>query len=124
MIRSPQHWPREPGDETGLRGRLPTEIDWRFLRFGELSPVELARIYRARQQVFAIEQQCLYLDADEHDESSHHLAAWSPEHAEPLAYARLVAPGSKYLEPSIGRVITTRAARGLGLGRELVRRAI
>lgn len=104
--------------------RLPIEIDWRFSRFDELSPFELARIYRARQQVFAIEQQCIYLDADAFDEQSHHLAAWSPEHAAPLAYARLVKPGGKYAEPSIGRVITTAPARGLGLGRELVRRMI
>ena len=104
--------------------QLPRGIDWRFCRFGELSPVELARIYQARQQVFSIEQQCIYLDADGADEVSHHLAAWSPAHAIPLAYARLVNPGGKYAEPSIGRVITTAPARGLGLGRELVRRMI
>jgi len=124
MIRRPQHWPLEPGPEQSMAERLPTEIDWRVCRFGELSPVELARIYRARQQVFGIEQQCIYLDADEADEVSHHLAAWSPLHAVPLAYARLVNPGGKYAEPSMGRVITTAPARGLGLGRELVRRVI
>jgi len=74
--------------------------------------------------VFCIEQDCVYLDADEADEQSYHLAAWSPAHAEPLAYARLVDPGVKYAEPSMGRVITTAAARGTGLGRELVRRVL
>jgi ElaA protein len=43
---------------------------------------------------------------------------------EPLAYARIVPPGLKYAEASIGRVITTAPGRGLGLGRELVRRAV
>lgn len=90
----------------------------------ELSAVELARIYRARQEVFSIEQNCVYLDADEADEQSYHLSAWSPEHTLPLAYARLVDPGIKYAEPSMGRVITTVAARGTGLGRELVRRVL
>ncbi len=104
--------------------RLQTEISWRFSRFDDLSPVELARIYRARQEVFVIEQQCIYLDADTFDEQSHHLAAWSPYHAAPLAYARLVKPGGKYAEPSIGRVITTAPARGLGLGRELLCRML
>ena len=33
-------------------------------------------------------------------------------------------PGAKYAEPSIGRVLTTAPARGHGLGRELVRRAV
>ena len=41
-----------------------------------------------------------------------------------LAYARIVDPGVKYLEPSIGRVLTTAAARGTGLGRLLLARAI
>ncbi|MEO8122438.1 MAG: GNAT family N-acetyltransferase [Burkholderiales bacterium] len=104
--------------------QLPGEIDWRICRFGELSPIELARIYRARQQVFTIEQQCIYLDADEYDEVSCHFAAWSTEHAMPLAYARLLNPGTKYVEPAMGRVMTTAPARGLGLGREVVRRVI
>ena len=97
---------------------------WRWCRFDELSVVELDAIYRARQQVFTIEQQCIYLDADGHDAHSHHLAAWAgDDRTLPLAYARLVHPGRKYAEPSIGRVITTEAARGTGLGRELVARA-
>lgn len=99
-------------------------LDWRVSRFSELSPVELARIYRARQQVFTIEQQCIYLDADEFDETAWHIAAWSPQSPVPLAYARLINPGRKYTEPSMGRVITTGAARGTGLGRELVRRVL
>jgi ElaA protein len=103
---------------------VSADLSWRWCRFDELRPVELQNIYMARQQVFSLEQQCIYLDADGHDEFSHHLAAWSPAHRVPLAYARLVAPGLKYAEPSIGRVITTEAARGTGLGRELVQRVI
>jgi ElaA protein len=99
-------------------------LTWRWCHFNELSPAELQNIYMARQQVFSLEQQCVYLDADGYDESSYHLAAWSPAHRVPLAYARLVEPGVKYSEPSVGRVITTSAARGTGLGRELVRRVI
>lgn len=99
-------------------------LTWQCARLPELTALELARIYRARQKVFSVEQDCVYLDADEADEQSYHLAAWSPAHAEPLAYARLVDPGVKYTEPSMGRVITTPAARGTGLGRELVRRVL
>ena len=99
-------------------------LDWRWCRFDELSVFDLDAIYRARQQVFAVEQQCAFLDADGFDADSFHLAAWSPSRTVPLAYARVVHPGVKYVEPSIGRVITTAGARGTGLGRELVRRAI
>jgi ElaA protein len=99
-------------------------LAWRWCRFDELSVFELDAIYRARQQVFAIEQACAYLDADGFDEVSWHLAAWSSEYPLPLAYARVVHPGHKYVEPSIGRVITSTTARGTGLGRELLERAI
>lgn len=103
---------------------LSETIRWRCCRFDELGVHELDRIYRARQQVFNIEQDCVYLDVDGVDPLCVHLAAWSDVHDEPLAYARIVAPGVKYAEASIGRVITTMPARGTGLGRELVRRAV
>lgn len=99
-------------------------LRWRWCRFSDLSVVELQNIYAARQQVFAIEQQCIYLDADGHDEGAYHLTAWSDGHRLPLGYARLLDPGHKYAEASMGRVITTAPARGTGLGRELVRRVI
>jgi ElaA protein len=101
------------------------DVDWRWRRFEALGVRELQYIYAARQQVFAIEQQCIYLDADGCDEHAFHLAAWSAAQREPLAYARVIDPGVKYLEDvSIGRVITTGAGRGRGIGRELMARAI
>ena len=36
------------------------------------------------------------------------------------AYLRIVDPGVKYTEPSMGRVITSPEVRGTGLGRQLV----
>ena len=102
----------------------PLPLHWRGCRFEELTLHELQRIYMARQQVFSIEQNCAYLDADGLDESAWHLAAWSAQQLVPLAYARLLDPGAKYAEPSMGRVLTTANARGIGLGRELVRRVI
>ena len=103
---------------------LTGSLTWRFCAFSELTVWELERIYTARQQVFVLEQNCAYLDADGLDSQSHHLAAWSAAHTVPLAYARLVAPGLKYAEPSMGRVVTTQAGRGQGLGRELVARLV
>ncbi|HKX40539.1 MAG TPA: GNAT family N-acetyltransferase [Burkholderiaceae bacterium] len=102
-------------------------LRWRWCLFDALSVHELQAIFRARLQVFAIEQQCVYQDIDGVDAYASHLAAWAGDEASvlmPLAYARVVQPGVKYAEPSIGRVLTTDAARGIGLGRELVRRAI
>jgi ElaA protein len=98
-------------------------LRWRWCRFDELGVHELQNIYTARQLVFILEQGP-YLDADGIDERAFHLAAWSTASRVPLAYARVVEPGVKYAEPSIGRVITLAQARGTGLGRELVRRAV
>lgn len=102
----------------------PESLRWRWCDFDSLSVHELQAIYRGRLEVFALEQRCIYQDVDGADSASFHLAAWAEGHPVPLAYARVVHPGVKYAEPSIGRVITTTAARGTGLGRELVARAI
>ena len=99
-------------------------LRWRCLPFDALSPRELQNIYMARQRAFAVEQHCAYLDADGLDELAHHLAAWSPNVREPVAYARLLAPGAKYPDASISRVVTSLEARGRGLGRELMVRAL
>jgi len=105
-------------------GDWRTGLGWRACRFDELSVIELDRIYRARQQVFCVEQQCAFVDADGHDERAHHLWAWSPALQGLVAYARVLDQGEKYAEPSMGRVLTLGPARGTGLGREVVRRAL
>ena len=69
------------------------DLVWRWRRFDDLGVRELQHIYAARQRVFAVEQQCVYLDVDGCDESAWHLAAWSPAQREPLAYARVLDPG-------------------------------
>ena len=97
---------------------------WQGCRFDELSLHQLQGIHRARQRVFVVEQACAFLDADDYDAAAFHLAAWASTESDPLAYARVLAPGAKYAEASIGRVLTAASARGQGLGRELVRRAI
>jgi ElaA protein len=102
---------------------LAREPIWRCVRLEALTPRELQRIHEARQQVFVVEQDCAFQDADRADEHSAHLCAWTKE-GELLAYCRIVDPGVKYTEPSIGRVLTTAAVRGTGLGRELLRRSI
>jgi ElaA protein len=120
--RMPKLWHDRNMNADHATQRVP--LTWRSGPFEALSLLELQHIYMARQQVFGIEQNCIYQDIDGADPLSFHLAAWSPQHTMPLAYARLVAPGVKYAQPSIGRVVTTAAARGTGLGRELMRRAI
>lgn len=97
-------------------------IAWRFARFGELGAREVHDILQARSAVFVVEQDCVFLDADGVDPDCWHLFASGG--GQLLAYCRLVPPGIKFPEASIGRVITPLPGRGRGLGRELMARAV
>jgi len=96
---------------------MDAPIVWRWHRFSELSPDELYAVLAARSEVFVVEQQCQFLDADGYDQHAWHLLGWWGEPPELAAYLRLIDPGRKFLEPSIGRVLTTAAFRKRGLGR-------
>ena len=98
-------------------------IAWRLAHFDDLSTRELHDILQARAEVFVVEQRCAFQDVDGADPASWHLMGRSPD-GRLAAYCRLVPPGAKFAEPSIGRVITLGAARGTGSGRELMRQAI
>lgn len=97
-------------------------IDWQYKQFGELSPHELYAILQLRNEVFVVEQNCVFQDADNKDAASYHVMGWNGEKL--LAYSRLVPAGISYSEPSIGRVVTSPVARSLGLGKNLMKRSI
>lgn len=99
-------------------------IRWQWRSYTELSPLEIHEIFAARQAIFVVEQASLYLDIDGKDLQALHLAGWSDDNRL-AAYLRLLAPGVSYPdEPSLGRIITTKHARGNGVGRELVTRGL
>jgi|SRR5688572_9897338 len=97
-------------------------LRWRFARFDDLTPREIHDLYQARVGVFVFEQNCPFQDVDGYDLEAWHLLGRNDGPL--IAYCRLLAPGSKYPEPSIGRVLTTREGRGTGAGRELMREAV
>lgn len=104
---------------------------WRFARFDELAPREVHDLFQLRAAVFVVEQACAFQDVDGVDPLCWHLLGRLPS---PLgegrgegplaAYCRLVPPGVKYPEPSIGRVITAQSARRTGAGRAMMREAL
>lgn len=101
----------------------PGVIHWRVAAFSELTLSELYALLAARVAVFVLEQDCPYQDVDGLDQDAIHIWAESGQ-GKVLAYARLVPPGGRYPEPSIGRVLTSAEGRGHGLGRELMNRAL
>ena len=48
-------------------------MDWHWRRYSDLSTDELYAILSLRQNVFVVEQQCPYLDADGLDQDGWHL---------------------------------------------------
>ncbi|MBM9603298.1 GNAT family N-acetyltransferase [Desulfopila inferna] len=100
-----------------------SKIQWQWRCFTDFTAAQMHEILAVRQEVFVVEQKCVYLDADCFDCSSFHLLGRA-EDGQLGAYARLSFPGSRYQEPSIGRLLTTASYRGRGLGRMALRLAI
>lgn len=98
-------------------------IHWQCLGFNELTNLQLYSILQARSAVFVVEQNCPYLDTDGADLECHHLCAWTDD-AKLAAYLRIVPPGLKYPEASLGRVISSDFARGTGIGKQLLTRGV
>jgi ElaA protein len=105
---------------------LTPSFDWEWRRFDELSGADLYAVMASRQDVFILEQRCLYPDLDGYDQGAHHLLGWHTAGGARVlaAYLRCIAPGVKFDEMSLGRVLTTRGARGGGSGRALLAEGI
>jgi len=97
-------------------------IQWLLKKFDDLSPRQVYAILQLRNEVFVVEQNCVFQDADDKDQNSYHLMGF--DNNKLVAYTRLVPAGEIYKQPSIGRVVTSPSARGTGAGRELMRESI
>ncbi len=93
-----------------------------WARLEQLDAQQFHEIILNRERVFVVEQQCAYQEADAYDRVSWHLTCRIDGAL--AAYLRIVDPGHKYPEPSIGRVLTVSQYRGIGLGKALLNRAI
>ena len=105
---------------------LDEKLSWQFARFDDLAMRDWYAVSTARIDVFIMEQNCPFQDNDGADFFSWHLLGWHEVSGrrELAAYCRLVDPGVKFAEPSIGRVITTRSFRRYGYGKQLMREAL
>ena len=99
-----------------------SNVNWQWYRLGELSAVQLYAMLEARIAIFVVEQNCAYQDLDGLDLDAEHLIGWSGR--EVAGYLRVLAPGTRFEHPSIGRIITTQRFRGTGLGRDIVAKGI
>lgn len=81
--------------------------------FAQLTTVELYGIMKARQDIFIVEQNCIYPDLDEIDKIATHV--FYKEGDEICAYARLYWEENQDNTVKLGRVIAVRRSVGLGL---------
>ena len=101
-------------------------IAWQWRQFADLTPHALYAALRARSEVFVVEQHCAFLDLDDADQEAWHLLGWVERGGTKAlaAYLRLLQPGCRFTEASIGRVLTAAHFRRIGAGRELMREGV
>ena len=96
-------------------------MDFQFKHFSELTTTELYDILRLRSEIFVVEQDCVYNDPDGHDKDAVHL--FLRKSNEIVAYSRLLRPGNRFNDYSIGRVVVKQSERGTGLGIRMMEEA-
>ena len=99
-------------------------MNWQWSRFEDLNIHELYQIMVLRQEVFVVEQNCPFLDADGQDQKALHLLGRQDDNNHLAVYLRILIPDNKNDRVSIGRVVTSPACRGEGLGKLLVAEAV
>lgn len=99
-------------------------IEWVCKHHSDLGLEQLYAILKLRSEVFVVEQRCAYLDPDgqDLDGDTCHLMGWDGNQL--VAYLRLLDPQSQGGDVVIGRVLTAPAARGKGLGHEMMEQAL
>lgn len=98
-------------------------LNWRYKTFEELSNRELYELIQLRNEVFVVEQNCVYQDADGKDLESTHLLGYDGD--ELAAYVRIVPPDISYEGYcSIGRVVVSPNHRRKEYGKAVMKKSI
>lgn len=98
-------------------------LEWRYKSFENLSNYELYDILQLRNEVFVVEQTCIYQDADGKDKHANHLMGYDDN--ELAAYVRIIPPGISYPNYcSIGRVVVSPRQRRKDYGKMVMQRGI
>lgn len=98
-------------------------MDISILPFNQLSARQVYDLSKLRQDVFIIEQNCIFPDLDDADFDAIHLLIYTD--SELIAYSRLYAPDYKYPNStSIGRIIVKQGFRGGDTGKTLISKSV
>lgn len=100
---------------------MTVKLQWKWVHYDGLTKDDVYDILALRERVFIAEQKCPFVEADYRDQKSYHLLGRSESSPATLCcYLRVVAPGVRFKEHSIGRVICDTLYRGQGLGKLLM----
>ena len=92
-----------------------------YKHFSELTLEELYQLLKLRAEIFVVEQNCVYNDLDDLDK--HAIHQFLQKDNELIAYSRLLLPGTRFTDFSIGRVVVKQTERGNGLGIKMMEEA-
>ena len=101
---------------------MPISLSYIILPFDALSTTQLYDILQLRSRVFIVEQNIVYLDPDGYDQLSLHIGLYDDNTL--VGCVRIIPPGVKFNDVSIGRFAVDISYRGKGWGTSLFRRAI
>lgn len=91
-------------------------------KLADLSGADVYEMFMLRQQVFMLEQNCLYQDIDKLDSEALHFR-YMNDKGQLLGYLRLLPP-TQGSDMAIGRVAVKKKARRAGLAREMMDAAL
>ncbi|GAA0431430.1 GNAT family N-acetyltransferase [Lentibacillus halophilus] len=97
-------------------------MEWYVKTFNELSNDELYAILKLRMDIFVMEQNCMYSELDNYDQTSFHY--FLKDGHEIVANVRILPAETKFPEASIGRVVVNPKYRGNGYGQQIMRKSI
>ena len=97
-------------------------INWTIKPFDALSLTELHDTLRLREDVFVVEQKCIYNEIDGQDPTAIHILGHN-ETGELVACSRILPAGPDGF-PHVGRIVVRTSARGLGLASEMMNLAL
>jgi ElaA protein len=90
--------------------------------FNQLNIYELYYLLQLRSEVFVVEQDCVYQDIDDKDQTALHVLGFKGSKI--VAYTRIFKPGDYFKEASIGRVVVAKNERQHKYGYDIMKASI
>jgi len=90
--------------------------------FNELTNSELYEMLQLRNEVFVVEQECVYQDLDGKDQKALHILGFKNDKL--VAYARAFKPGDYFEDAAIGRVVVVSTERHHSYGYDIMKASI